>query len=91
MFEKLVEDGYAVTNIPREESTGKEYPNNPFFIISYQGIMFKEMHGYGVEYSIRKRELTNRKVVSLLNPTWKILAFLGLILGLIKLGIELLK
>jgi len=93
ILNKLVEEKYASVNVPKNKETGEEYPNNPYFVISYEGMVFNENGGYSIEHSIRKRELTNRKVISWLNPAWKILAFLGtsigVILGLIKLYLSI--
>lgn len=93
ILNKLVKEKYATVNVSKNEKTGEEYPNNPYFVISYEGIVFNENGGYSVEYSLRNREVINRKIVSWLNPAWKVLAFLGtsigVVLGLIKLYLSI--
>ena len=91
ILEKIVEDGYADVNVPKNRVSGDEYRNNPLYIVSYKGEVFKKNGGYQAEYSLQKRELRTRKILSWLNPVWKILAFIALIGVLIKLGIELFK
>ena len=81
MLEKLIEDGYAIVMIPK--TGGKEERHNPCYIISFNGILFKEFGGYKVEYAIRQRELFTRKLLSWLNPTWKTVGFILTILAVI--------
>lgn len=86
ILEKLVEDGYAVIIVP--QNVDKEYRNDPFYIISFNGMVFKENGAYEVEFSIRHRELRTRKIISWLNPAWRIVAFITAILTLIFVGIK---
>ena len=82
ILEKLVKDGYSVIHVPKNKETGEEYRNDSFCIASYDGIVFRENNGYKVEYAIRNRELINRKIISWLNPAWKIILFISAILTL---------
>lgn len=83
MLEKLVEDGYTIVNVPRNVKSGKEERNDPFYVISFNGMLFKENGAYEVEYAIRQRELSTRQILSWLNPTWRIIGFIGTILAVI--------
>ena len=80
-LEKLVNDGYAIIIVPK--TGGREERNNPCYIISFNGILFKEDGAYEVEYAIRQRELFTRKILSWLNPTWRVLGFILTILAVI--------
>jgi len=82
ILEKLVKDGYSIIHVPKNKETG-EYRNDPCYIASYDGIVFRENNGYKVEYAIRNRELLNRKIISWLNPAWKIILFISAILTLL--------
>ena len=83
VLEKLVEDGYTIVNVPKNGKSGKEYRNNPLYIINFNGMLFKENGAYELEYAIRQRELITRKLLSWLNPTWRVFGFIGTIVAII--------
>lgn len=89
ILEKLRKDGNVEAIYPKDSKTGKEDIYNPSFVASFAGKMYLESGGYKVEYVLRRRELLNRKVLSILNPGWKILGFVVALMLTVKLFNEL--
>uniref|UniRef100_UPI00404B1B71 hypothetical protein n=1 Tax=Fulvivirga sp. TaxID=1931237 RepID=UPI00404B1B71 len=90
ILEKLKEDNYVYALYEKNSETGEEVnKTNPSYLVSYHGVIFLENGGYEIEFTLMKREKLNRHILSVLNPAWKVLAFILLLGGIFKLGVEI--